>query len=279
VAIIEKAMTTPGTPTSPGRSDRWLITTCMGRVDFLRQTLPRVLAHTDWKYCLVDYSCPDRCGEWVARHFPGECAAGRIAVASVPGKTTFHKTVALNAGARRAIAGGAKTLCFLDADTLVSPGFGACVDSGIRPGRFLITFGRSLTGFLVVPTEDFERVGGYDEGFVNWGAEDYEMRVRLRVVGRLSYVAISTGFVTSLPHDNALRVRYYAEKSLHASNRSNYSRMRSKVREWTGMDLWSLDPSVRHLCKRRARPVSPLRPKPAVRPPVHLQPKVRRAWR
>ena len=274
-------MTVPDTPSN--YQERWVVVTCMGRLAFLRQTMQQVLDSTRWNYCLVDYSCPDECGAWAARTFPTECAQGRVVIVHVPGRATFHKTIALNAGALRAIAGGARQLCFLDADTRVSPAFGDCLDANSRAGRFLITFGRSLTGFLVVPAQDWSRLGGYDEQFVNWGAEDYEMRVRLRVVGRLSYVAISPGLLTSLPHDNELRVRHYAEKNLLASNRSNYARLRRKVHEWTGTDLWSLEPSVRQLCRSapvRSTPASAslVRLKQAPQQPAPRQPRVRRVW-
>src|SRR3954469_164023 len=97
----------------------WAVVPCMGRLAFLRQTLPAFLRQPAMRYCLVDYSCPEGCGAWVERDFPAEVASGRLAIERVAGEAHFHKTRAHNLGARRAVAAGAEVLCFLDADTLV----------------------------------------------------------------------------------------------------------------------------------------------------------------
>ena len=42
-----------------------IITTCMGRLAHLRQSLPSFTAQPDTSVVVVDYSCPERSGEWV----------------------------------------------------------------------------------------------------------------------------------------------------------------------------------------------------------------------
>jgi hypothetical protein len=98
----------------------WIIVTCMGRRAFLQKTAPAILtqaAARQARYCLVDYSCPDACGDWLASHHAAHVAGGTAHVVAVPGRTFFHKTVALNRGARAALDAGAAALCFADADT------------------------------------------------------------------------------------------------------------------------------------------------------------------
>jgi hypothetical protein len=229
----------------------WTIVTCMGRLEFVRRTLPAVLAGLDNVYCLVDYSCPDRAADWVGTQFPSDCETGRIVVVSCPGRATFHKAQALNAGARRAIEGGAEYLCFLDADSLPGPGLGRFLHEHVAPDRFLVELhGRSLFGFLVTPAAAFVRSGGFDEHIVGYGAEDIEMRLRLRLVLGLSYLSIPRGTLEALPHDGELRTRHYAERSAEVSNARNLAYVRARVRDWSGRDLFDLDPGVIALYNR-----------------------------
>src|SRR5207244_1474021 len=101
----------------------WIVTPCKGRLSFVRQTLGRVLAHPRACCCIVDYACPDRVGDWVESTFAKEVLSGRLVVERMTDGPLFNKSRAHNGGARRAIQEGAEYLCFLDADTLVEPGF------------------------------------------------------------------------------------------------------------------------------------------------------------
>jgi hypothetical protein len=46
-----------------------IITTCKGRLAFLKQTLPLMVA-TGFPVTVVDYDCPEGTGDWVAANFP-----------------------------------------------------------------------------------------------------------------------------------------------------------------------------------------------------------------
>ena len=47
-----------------------IVTTCMGRLDHLKESLPAMLAQPDSEVIVVDYSCPQGTGDYVAKHFP-----------------------------------------------------------------------------------------------------------------------------------------------------------------------------------------------------------------
>jgi hypothetical protein len=234
--------------TPPPRRGLWVIVTCMGRLEFLRQTLPTVLANVDATYCLVDYSCPERAGDWVRRAHPDECRSGRIVVISVSDQRAFHKAAALNAGARAALAGGAEYLCFLDADSVAGPDLGRFLEAQLAPARFLVELrSASLFGFLGVPAEAFARLGGFDERIVGYGGEDIEMRLRLRLVLGLESAELPLGHVFALPHSGELRTRHYTESDPAVSNQRNLDYVLTQVRAWTGRDLLEHDPSVVNL--------------------------------
>jgi hypothetical protein len=220
----------------------------MGRLEFLRRTLPSVLVNVDATYCLVDYSCPERTGEWVAREYAAECGAGRIVVVTVPGKTVFHKAAALNAGAGAAIAAGAEYLCFLDADSIAGPDLGHFLHDQLEPERFWVELrSASLFGFLAVSATAVKHSGGFDEAIEGYGGEDIEMRLRLRLLLGLEAVELPPGHVFALPHSRELRTRHYAEPNAAISNERNLNYVLARVRTWTGRDLFELEPPIVNL--------------------------------
>ena len=48
-----------------------IITTCKGRLDHLKQTLPAMLAQADAEVIVVDFSCPQDTAGYVERNLPG----------------------------------------------------------------------------------------------------------------------------------------------------------------------------------------------------------------
>ena len=219
--------------------DVWVVVTCMGRLEFLRRSAPRVLARHDVGYCLVDYSCPDQAGNWLESTYPKATTDGRLAVERTSGRDHFNKCVALNLGARRAIREGARWLCFLDADTLILDGFFDWLDAAAADERFLISDLRadgsdppSLTGVLVVSSRQFARTSGFDESFQGWGGEDIEFRLRLHALHGLSFGRIPLRFLQAIEHEDALRTRFYQEQDISVSDRKNYLRLIRKWVDW-----------------------------------------------
>jgi hypothetical protein len=219
----------------------------MGRLHHLRRTLPLALRQGDLGYCLVDYACPDRCGEWTAGRYADQAAAGRLAVESIPRATVFNKPRAYNRGAARAVQAGARALLFLDADTRIEPGLGRWVRGRLRRGRFLVAgrlggawYVRGTGGVLGVSAGDFERAGGFDERFEGWGAEDVEMRLKLHLKLGLPFGEIPVQFFRPIDHDDRLRTRFYRVKDRLVSYAANRRRLERKVRAWVGAGLAAL---------------------------------------
>lgn len=227
--------------------DLWVIVTCKGRLAFLRRSLPSVLRSLPGSYCLVDYDCPEGSGDWVASEYPEQVASGRVVVQRVRGSQHFHKADALNQGARRALAGGASHLCFLDADTLVLDGYWCWLAEHWEHTRFLtvaLDGARSLFGVLALRASDFERAGGYDEWFRGWGNEDLELRLRLHLAYGLGYALIPARFLAAIPHGDELRTQHYLQKDKQASFDESWAYTVNKVVGWTGSLPWDLGPSV-----------------------------------
>lgn len=177
-----------------------LIATCMGRLAHLRRALPTWTGQPDAEVVLVDWSCPDGSGDWVADAHP------EARVVRVPGQPFFHHSAAKNAGAA---AARAPWLAFVDADVLLAPDFGERVFPGlVEPAFWVAERGpKELTGTVLCPREAFEAVGGYDEAMVGWGSEDVDFFRRLAARG-LPKRTFPADLLTGLPHGDELRVAH-----------------------------------------------------------------------
>jgi hypothetical protein len=192
-----------------GPAEICFITTCMGRLDHLRETLPTLVAQPHASVVVVDYSCPERCGEWVERDYP------QVRVVRVPGKSRFNLSHARNVGAS---AADAPWLCFIDADAALASGFTETVLPSLQAGRFYrpVTGNAELSGMMVCRQADFAKADGYDEVMQGWGAEDKDLRNRLVWLG-LAPDGISENLVRAISHDDSLRTKFYDLKDRNVS--------------------------------------------------------------
>lgn len=206
-----------------------IVTPCKGRLAHVRQTAPENAPQAD-RYVFVDYDCPERSGRWVATHVPNSLV---VPVTNAP---EFSKTRAHNAGARAAIDAGATWLVFADADTIMGPGTIEWIYSRLQRGRFIIAGRehRDLTGLLALHVRDFVDVNGFDETFRGWGAEDLDMRLRLRLALGLDYSHVPPGYLVPIEHDDSLRTAHYADRNRQATNARNMARVFETVLRLTG---------------------------------------------
>ena len=190
------------------------VTTCMGRLDYLKRTLGRIDGQPDTACVVVDYSCPDRCGEWVEANHPA------VRVVRVPGRTTFSRSRACNAGSR---AVDSPWICFCDCDVLFDPGFAARVLPRLEPGCYysgqpIREFG--LNGTFICARADFERVDGYDEVYEGWAGEDVDLYGALEFVG-VERGSFPSSLLRHLEHGERSRVRFYEIKERYVSQTIN----------------------------------------------------------
>lgn len=198
-------------------ADLCLVTTCMGRLAALRQTLGPMLDQPGGPpVVVVDYSCPDGAGDWVAANHPS------ARLVRVPGRSQFNASAARNIGARQAEA-DADWLVFVDSDVVLDPNFAAAIRPMLAPGGFYRARSDDpgLGGTFVCARADFERVGGYDEVYACWGEEDNDLFEAFAFAG-LEQRPFPASLLSHLPHDDDARTRYYpiTDKTLgHAINR------------------------------------------------------------
>jgi glycosyltransferase involved in cell wall biosynthesis len=178
-----------------------IIVTCKGRLDHLKQSLPRMAAQTGCECIVVDYECPDGAAQWVRESHPH---VKTVEVRNVP---RFNVARARNLGAKAATR---EWLAFLDADILIEPGFSSTLAGLLGHGRYFrpAPLSRGTCGSVVCHRGDFFALAGYDETLEGYGGEDNDLYFRLNHFGR-SRMSFDAGLLRSIPHDDHLRSAHH----------------------------------------------------------------------
>ncbi|MDO8788985.1 MAG: glycosyltransferase family A protein [Sulfuritalea sp.] len=177
-----------------------IITTCKGRLDHLKQTLPWMVAQPDAETIVVDYDCPDGATAWVRANHP----ATRII--KVDAEPLFCHARARNLGAHAAVG---QWLSFVDADTRLNANYSRRVVPLLRDWHYFRPAPMHIDawGHVICRKTDFEAIEGYDEVMRGWGGEDDDLYMRLGLLGRKA--AFFPGeLVESIGHGSADRVRF-----------------------------------------------------------------------
>ena len=214
------------------------VTTCMGRLDDLKNTLPRLVAQPRAEVVVVDYSCPQGTGAWVQENFP------QVRVVSVTGKTAFDRSDAKNSGV---FASTAPWVCLIDGDVELEPEFTDTVMATLKPGYFFRSShpGEGTGGTFVVRREDFDRVGGHDPVFQGWGEEDDDL------IDALQFAGLRTGRYPAA----LIRHRDHADDArtqFHEDSDRRHSHMINRIYRCGKWDMARLRGFVPPIERRRA---------------------------
>lgn len=193
-----------------------IVTTCKGRLEHLKESLPSMMSQSDCEVIVVDFSCPDGTAAFVNQHYP------RAKVIRVEGRDYFSNWEARNAGAT--IARGS-WIMFNDADVVLERNCISWIAKNIPQGRFgkfaisselqvhcdLTTplSVNNLQGFLVVERSIFEKAGGYDDLLKGYAAQgDTDLVARLTAIGITPMILPEALIQRTIEHDDALRLKY-----------------------------------------------------------------------
>jgi hypothetical protein len=194
------------------------VTVCKGRLAHLKQSLPAAAAQAPC--VVVEHACPDGTAAWVSANHPD------VRVVRMNAAGRFSVATARNAGAA-AVAG--EWICFLDADVVPAPGFIEALEPLLRPGQYYRPWpvNEDTWGTAVCARADFERIDGYDEAFGEWGGEDDDLYHRLQASG-VRPAQYPGHLLSTIAHDEAMRMRFHSVKDREVSRRLNFAYMRLK---------------------------------------------------
>lgn len=197
------------------------IVTCKGRLDHLRQSLPRLVSQPNSDVIVVDYDCPDDAATWVQGAHPA------VRVVKVVDRPEFNRSRACNHGGR---AARTPWLCFVDADILVDAKFTDTLTPLLTRPHYLVADppGPQFNGTIVMAKKDFVRIGGYDEVFEGWGWEDFDIRERLDLARAVERPFPSV-LLTAIAHTDDLRTRFHRQKAMKESAKRNIVYMMAKL--------------------------------------------------
>jgi glycosyltransferase involved in cell wall biosynthesis len=189
------------------------ITTCKGRLNHLKQTLPRLVTQPNCECIVVDYDCPDGTANWVQQHFPS------VTVVHVEHASRFHKSHAQNLGIATSTA---PWLCLIDADILIDTSFKTTIAPYLGNGIYLRPrpMDWNAYGSLVCARESIENIEGYDEIIEGFGCEDDDLYYRLEM-GGVRLATFPGDLLVGIPHDNETRTRHYEIKDHSLNQRIN----------------------------------------------------------
>jgi len=195
-----------------------IITTCKGRLEHLKQTLPAMLAQKDSEVIVVDYSCPHGTAEYVRENYPD---AKVVRLENLKG---FSNWRGRNAGAEQAKG---DMLIFCDADTVLAPdaveGIAKVVDDKSfgffkmeATEKFLVPGARlslnQLKGFHVIPAKIFREMESYDAAMTGYAAgADTDIEDRMRLAGYEPRELEADIITDVIKHGDQERVRYHRE--------------------------------------------------------------------
>ena len=207
------------------------ITTCKGRLEHLKDTLPRIVNQPGVSCVVVDFDCPDGTAAWVAAHFP------QVRLVKVSDRPGFSAAQARNLGAA---AADAPWLAFFDADIRLAPEFAVSLLPSLRPGHFYraAPIDPEIWGSVICHRADFSAIGGYDEAFVGWGGEDDDLLARLSAFGCTAGSFPAT-LAVAISHGEATRLRFYDIKDRRVQHRVNqmYMLIKADLLRLTGAPL------------------------------------------
>lgn len=212
-----------------------LITTCKGRLEHLRRTLPLMVDQSDSEVIVVDYDCPQGTQAWVRAQHP------TVQVLKVEAAPVFNAAKARNCGAE--LARG-DWLVFVDADVLLSRGLCARIGPQLRAGRYYRPrlVAPDLHGTVVCSRDDFLQIGGYDEAIRSWGGEDRDLYHRLNAALGRRVSWFPHEWLKFIEHSDAARVAFaeLGDKPLSQRVNALYLVVKHDLSRLSGQSVFTL---------------------------------------
>jgi hypothetical protein len=159
-----------------------ICTTCMNRLDDLRQTLPANLDNSkdyaNLQFVLLDYNSSDGLGHWVRRHLAPHIDSGRLVYFRTEQPLYYEMAHSRNVAFGLA---DADLVTNVDADCFAHRGFVPYLNTLANQLAERAVFVKSwqrMNGRVAFFKREWQELGGYDESFVGYGYDDTDLVLR-----------------------------------------------------------------------------------------------------
>jgi len=186
-------------------------TTCMNRLKFLSQTLPRnieAVAGSGSEFVVLDYGGTKGLEDWARRSLADAIASGTLRLFRTRQPRTWFAPHAKNVAH---LCARGDILANIDADVYIPDGFTEYLERLLAWPAIIQMRGLDIHenagtgGVVILRAEHFHSVRGYDESLARgWTCEDLHLQFRARMANGLELLDTET-VCTVIPHDNDLR--------------------------------------------------------------------------
>ncbi|MEM7106957.1 MAG: glycosyltransferase family A protein [Bacteroidota bacterium] len=169
----------------------------MNRLFHLKHTyLQNILDNLDYgkvEFVLINYNSQDKLDEWVKEKLSKYIDSGLLNYYKTLQPSVFHASIAKNLAHR--LANG-EVLCNLDGDNYTGKDFAYYINYLLNKNEVnsLLHFRKEpywgTEGRIVLRSDDFHRLGGYDEELLPIGHEDHDLLNRARASG-IKYINVT----------------------------------------------------------------------------------------
>lgn len=193
------------------------VTPCKGRLEHLKvtyiQNIETALSeHVDVEFVLINYDCPNDLDSFVDRYLSQYLEKGICKYVKYQNLPIYSHSSAKNLAHINATG---DVIINLDADNFIATGFTSLIkdkfkDENMVAGWFS-GFHKGCGGRIAVRKDTFLELNGYNETLHGWGAEDFDMKLRLKLFSFLKHKKIiyfDDIYAIALQHSDDLRKKY-----------------------------------------------------------------------
>lgn len=207
--------------------------TCMNRLSHLQETLIKNIEDNnspdEVEFILLDYNSSDGLDEWVKTLTP-YLSSGILVYYRTDFPIHYDRSHSRNMAFRLS---NADILCNLDADNYLGKGFANYVIDVFKTNsenKIFITSDfscRDIFGRICILKNDFQKVRGYNEILIGYGAEDIDIYYRLIRLGYEQIVFNRKEFCNVIHHSDKERIsqekKFLSLNNVYIKHRTPYS--------------------------------------------------------